>query len=81
KTESRYFLVAVLLTPQSRPVVQHIRRARRALGVQSPGGEFKARYAQPKVITRFLSALAQEDISLYVVVADKYAPRVEEVLK
>lgn len=49
----------------------HVRRARRALGARSPGGEFKARYARHRVIERFLTALAAEDFFLYVVAVEK----------
>ena len=55
-----------------------VRRARRALKVRSPGGEFKARYARPKVIERFLSGLAAEELAVYVVAVDKATYRETE---
>ncbi len=75
RTGSRYLVVAILATPQPRPIAQHVRRARRALGKRSPSGEFKARLTQPKVIERFLKTLATENISLYVVAVDKKSYR------
>jgi hypothetical protein len=38
-------------------------------------GEFKARHVQAKIIERFLAALAAEDMSLFIVVADKEVSR------
>ena len=75
KTGTRYFVVAVLVTAQPRAVALRVRQARHAGGGRLSGGEFKARRVQAKVIERLLTALAVEEISLYVVVADKEAPR------
>ncbi len=66
KTRSRYLLVVAVVAAHPRSVALHVRRARRAAGGQLPGGEFKGRHVQPKLIQRLLVALAEEDIRPYV---------------
>ena len=75
KTNTRYFVVAILLTAQPRAIALRVRRARRAHSGHLASGEFKARHVLSKTIARFLAALATEDISLFIVIADKEVPR------
>jgi hypothetical protein len=56
----------------------HVRRARRALGAMLPSGELKASHATGKVIERFLGALADQNIALYVAAVDKSTRRTIE---
>lgn len=59
------------MTTQPRAVALDVRRARRALGQRSPSGEFKAALTASRITERFLKVLAEEEVSLYIVVADK----------
>ena len=69
--QSRYLVVAALVTADPRAVALVVKRARRALGQHSPVNELKARFTASKVIQRLLSALAEEKIRLYVLAVDK----------
>jgi len=70
---SRYLVVVLMVATHLRPVLLHVRRARRALGARTPGGELKASHARPKVAERLLGALAVEDIAIYVSAVHKHA--------
>lgn len=72
---SSYLVVALLATIDARAIALLVRRARHAVGGRMPSGELKASHSSGKVIERFLGALADENIALYVAAVDKSTRR------
>lgn len=70
---TQFFLIAILLAVNPRPIELHIKRARKALGRKARIDELKASQVKNEVTTRLLQALATEKIEIVAVIVDKQA--------
>lgn len=70
---SHVLVVALLTTHTPRKIERHVKRAHQKLGHHVRMTELKASSSSQRVVTRFLTAIATEDIEIIAVIVDKRA--------
>ena len=68
---SHFFVVALLNTRNPRKVELHVRRLHKRFGTRLKSGEMKADASSEKVIRRFLSTIAKEQVEIIAIIIDK----------